>query len=1168
MSIRKRLIVIFLLLELIPLAAISYLTLNQAAELGEYVSRLHAQLVDSFRGITQTTGERLVRDTERALDHRSRENIERLTTDTARQIAGILYRRDRDIQAAAALDPDLDSYRRFLAERRELLTEPPEFRLSEDGRQWLPVEPPAAEPPAVAAPPGVASLSDLNVRPPEVARRRRPAPLYLEMTFFDPQGREQLKVVESELMSDQTRDISQPANTFVRAERYFEQLASLEAGDIYVSDQIGGYVGSTFIGPYLPERLAQAGQVFQPEQAAYAGLENPVGRRYRGLIRWVTPVVRNGVKLGYVSLALDQRHLAEFTDYLVPTEQRYGSVPDPASGNYAFLLDHKGRTIHHPRHYHIVGYDPASGAPVAPWLDQQTYQAWQASGQPIDQFLAEQPAFRDQSLAVKPALAQLRAGTLAADCRHLNFAPQCSGWQQITEQGGSGSFRIFWAGLWKLNTVAVIPYYTGQYNSQRGFGYITIGTNSEQFHSAANRAGEQLLAELSVLRSATQGNLYQSQKQIEQSVGNLSVWLASALLVIIGLTTVAAFWLAWQLDHRLQPLIDGMRRFAGGETGRRIPVGSADELGQIAGAFNEMADTLVEREAELRKFAFATHQSPMVVMITGPDGRIQYTNEKFSETSGYSAAEVKGRKPSILRSGHTPDEEYRKLWQTLLSGEIWRGRFRNRHKDGSLYWEDAVIGPVMDDQGRVSHYIAVKEDITWRIEQEQHIHYLAFHDDLTGLPNRTLAMEQLEAAIKHAKRYRQSFAVMFIDLDDFKNVNDTLGHDAGDQLVVQAAERIRQRVRESDTVARLGGDEFLLIINDTQQAANAGMLAEQLLEQMRKPFLLGDYEVTVSACIGVALYSQHGDSKELLLKSADTAMYAAKNAGKNTWRLFRDEMKGHMDERFDLEQKLRRALANNELSLHYQPIVDVRQRKLLSVEVLLRWFTDAGPVSPTDFIPVAEQTGIINEIDRWLVAEVFRQVTSWEAQGYREFQVSINVSPRQLVSGAFLEQLKHNLAHYQLPPQRFIIEVTEGVLISDPVRAREMLEELRALDIAIAIDDFGTGYSSLGYLKHYPFNILKIDREFVRDLGDDPDDETLVTAIVALGNNLKLRVVAEGVETVEQLHFLQRAGCHAVQGYLTGRPQPAYELAGLLACGALLDGVEDYCQRQVDMVAD
>ncbi|MBU4263972.1 MAG: response regulator [Proteobacteria bacterium] len=599
LGIRGKLITIFIFIKVIPLILLAWLAMNEVNKLGISVSSQSAQMANDTKHIVGQIGGLATENSIIALDEKSRESIERLTTDTARDVASFLYERDEDILTAAHLPTTAENYRNFLAPRKHPTIYPAPWQLSPDGTSWLP--PPEHDHSLPVSARNPDNEKDFHYRPPEAQGITVEKPLYLEMTFIDLTGREKVKVTTTDLLPKTLGDVSSRENTWCRAETYFSELKKLKPGEIYVSEVIGPYLPSPLIGPYTQKRCEEMGIPFEPEKAAYAGKENPVGKRFQGLIRWATPVVKAGRIIGYVTLALDHTHIMEFTDHVVPTEERYSPISDASSGNYAFMWDFKGRNISHPRDYFIVGYDPATGEEAVPWLSSEIYDMWQKSGLTFGEFQKTAPVFLEQRLAKKPAAALTKAGMVGLDGRFLNFAPQCTGWHTLTQYGGSGSFVIFWSNLWKLTTAATIPYYTGMYkNSPRGFGYVTIGANVDEFHHAAT----QTASEIAAIENNFEGKLLAknaaNQKFMTNALEDTAKKLSLSTLFMILVVILIAIWMASSLTGKITTMIQGIKRFQDGNYEHRLETRSSDEMGQLARAFNNMSDVIQESLSQTR----------------------------------------------------------------------------------------------------------------------------------------------------------------------------------------------------------------------------------------------------------------------------------------------------------------------------------------------------------------------------------------------------------------------------------------------------------------------------------------------------------------------------------------------------------------------------------------
>lgn len=594
--------------------------------------------------------------------------------------------------------------------------------------------------------------------------------------------------------------------------------------------------------------------------------------------------------------------------------------------------------------------------------------------------------------------------------------------------------------------------------------------------------------------------------------------------------------------HVLLQRKDGTK-FMSEVTGKMIEFGG---VMQVLGTVRDISDR-VKAEEQIRTLSLAIEQSPVSVLITDADANIEYVNSAFEKVTGYKAEEVIGANPRLLKSGNTPDKQYRKLWDAISSGESWEGEFENRKKNGETFWEHAHFAPVVDTNGKIQHYLAVKEDVTMRKKQEDRILHQAHFDALTNLPNRFLALDRLSQLINEAKRDEELVAVMFLDLDDFKKINDSLGHETGDKLLIEAAARLSHIVRGGDTVGRLGGDEFIVILGGITDTNDAHHTAENLLNRFRDAFHIDGRELILTVSIGIAIFPQDGDSASDLLRNADSAMYHSKDLGRNTYSYFTQAMNRGVSRRLALEEQMHGALGRNEFSLVYQPQIDLASGRIIGAEALLRWCNPAiGEVSPSEFIPVAEQSGMIVQLGQFVLNEVLSVADRWQQKYVRDFRISVNLSPRQFRDPGLVEFIAGALRKSGVAGDTLELEITEGVLMSGHSYIHDALDQLSEIDVQFSMDDFGTGYSSMSYLRSYPFHALKIDQSFIAGISEDTTDQELITAIIAMAHGLNLKVVAEGVETDEQLLFLKGLGCDYAQGYLFSKPVKPVELDAIL----------------------
>ena len=561
-------------------------------------------------------------------------------------------------------------------------------------------------------------------------------------------------------------------------------------------------------------------------------------------------------------------------------------------------------------------------------------------------------------------------------------------------------------------------------------------------------------------------------------------------------------------------------------------------------------EKLSNTEKELNDYISALN-AHAIVAVTDIQGCITFVNDKFCEISQYSREELYGHTHRLVKSGYHSDDFYIELWNTISNGRVWQGEICNRAKDGSHYWVHSTIVPFVDSAGLPIKYISIRADITKLKLVEQQAKQLALYDPLTNLPNRRLFQDRLAQVISASSRREQYCALISVDLDDFKRVNDLNGHAQGDLLLRKVAMRLSQAVRESDTVARMGGDEFLLILSDlgTRQADAihiANKISIKLRTALNKPYRLDiiedvtDSGVSSTASMGVVIFQGHDTSSDDLLQQVDIALYCAKENGRNQIVFFDLSQKESANTRFAIELALRDAISNREFHIHYQPIVD-SSKKVIGLEALLRWSHPIrGMVPPDVFIPVAEQIGLITPIGYWVFEKVCLQLAELQKNPHcAHWTIGVNVSARQFNDSKFVEQIELLLRRYNFHPNRLLIELTESVFLnSHDCELLEKINALKKIGIRFALDDFGTGFSSLTYLKNLPLDILKIDRTFVQTLLKDPKNQIITGAIISLANSLELRVIAEGVETNEQFEYLLSLGCSNFQGYLFGRPEP------------------------------
>ncbi|MCF6204237.1 MAG: EAL domain-containing protein [Methylococcaceae bacterium] len=562
--------------------------------------------------------------------------------------------------------------------------------------------------------------------------------------------------------------------------------------------------------------------------------------------------------------------------------------------------------------------------------------------------------------------------------------------------------------------------------------------------------------------------------------------------------------------------------------------------------FKQMMQALQNNEENLKiaATAFQTHEA---IMVTNEHSEIIRVNDAFTRVMGYEEVDIVGKTPKILYAGNNDDFFQKKFWNTLVNEGRWSGKVVSRRKNGETFSQWQTISAVEDEQGKITHYISFFSDIKEFKLAEKEIEQLAFYDSLTGLPNRRLLHERLAHELNLARRYQRAGVLLFLDLDRFKHINDSLGHSVGDELLIETARRLQSILRDTDTAVRIGGDEFIVlgsaqdgIYSDLTEQSH--VIAEKINRVILDPYFIGDHEFYISASIGITLYTGIDETVDLLLKRADTAMYQAKDAGRNTYRFYQQSMQEAADVKLDIERNLRAAILNDEFRIFYQP-QHSDEKTIIAVEALMRWNnSNLGEIPPAEFIPIAEETGLILKIGQWVIETVCEQIVSWDSENISVQYIAINISAKQFHQSDFVSNLVHTLTDYEIQPKRIILEITEGVFLGNIEDVIDKMNVLKQKGFRFSIDDFGTGYSSLTYLKRLPFEQLKIDQSFIIEFVNRPEDVAIVKAICTMAKGLGLELIAEGVETEEHLAFLSGFGCHGFQGNYFSKPLTAGQL--------------------------
>lgn len=565
-------------------------------------------------------------------------------------------------------------------------------------------------------------------------------------------------------------------------------------------------------------------------------------------------------------------------------------------------------------------------------------------------------------------------------------------------------------------------------------------------------------------------------------------------------------------------------------------------VGLVVNARDITESTLTEQK--LRQSAVVVENSAEGIIVSDENNKIISVNRAFTTITGYSEQEVQGKSPRFLRSTKHDSGFYNAQWDTIYENKQWQGEIWNRRKDGSIFPAWLTITAIHNNHDELVNYVAVFSDISAIKQSQEKLDHLAYHDYLTDLPNRLLFNDRLKHAIQRAQRDNYEVAVLFIDLDRFKYINDTLGHPIGDKLIKQAANRLRNSVRKDDTVARIGGDEFVIAMEHPRASKGIITVAKKIVETFRYPVHIDNHALHITVSMGISIYPHDGRDVDTLIKNADIALYQVKEEGRNNFHFYTQEMTNTVLEHITLENSLRKALRQNEMCLHYQPQYNLKTQELIGCEALIRWLhPDKGLIFPAKLIPVAEESGLIIELGEWVLRTACQQMKTWLDQGKKIAHMSVNVSALQLKRESFIAELKSILKETGLPAHHLELELTETVVMHNAQWSVSLLEQLKGLGVTLSIDDFGTGYSSLGYLKRFPINKLKIDRSFVSDIPSDSNDTAITQAIIAMTQSLQLEVIAEGIENRQQLEFLTEHGCYLGQGFLLGKPLSSDEFS-------------------------
>ncbi len=638
-----------------------------------------------------------------------------------------------------------------------------------------------------------------------------------------------------------------------------------------------------------------------------------------------------------------------------------------------------------------------------------------------------------------------------------------------------------------------------------------------------------------------------AEKETQGALTALIGYLAVTITVLIA-SLILGIKMSSHLVSGIAIIIRTLRRVQEtGDYSGHAEVRGGDEVAKMAESVNSLIEGRRAIENKLQLASRVFDNTIDGVIITDPDEKIISINRSVTRITGYTSDELIGKTPRILSSGRQDKTFFKEMWRSIHTTGHWQGEIWNRRKNGEIYPEWQNINVVKDRNGQLTNYISVFSDISVIKRSQEQMEHLAHHDPLTGLPNRLLFEKRLSRAMARDKRQQHSLALLFLDLDRFKHINDSLGHAAGDELLCEVAKRITRLIRKQDMIARLGGDEFAIILERFEGIRSVVHVAQKIIDAMKSPFKLSDQEIFTSTSIGISIYPIDGETPDRLIKDADAAMYHAKNEGRNNYQFYDKKMTESAFERLEIENRLRQAIQQDEFVLYYQPQISFRTGEIIGVEALIRWQEpEKGLILPGKFLPIAEEIGLIQEIDNWVIHEACRQAQAWRDEGLPPLTMAVNLSRFNLEHGGFMEMIKSALKESRLPPRWLELEITESNLIQHQNRVSVALSQLREAGVGLSIDDFGTGYSSLSYLRNLPFDKLKIDQTFVKDIAEDQHASAIIVAVIALSQALHLSVLAEGVETDAQSEVLSNLHCDMAQGFLYHKPVPENTLKKLL----------------------
>ena len=994
-SIKAKLIIIFIIFKILPLLLLSTIGIMSFLEIENLLHKSSKKIIKKSQISIEKTTNSAISDSIKALDKKSQEMLEIQTVMIANEVADFLKERDKDILFLATSNITKKTLKNFFDHKKRYIHLPIKYYYDEKRDGWFPekVQLSAKDNELAQLKDNATEFHKVNPKP----IRKKLIPIYKEITFYGLDGREIYKIssIDSSL-----KDISIKTNTYCRAEEYYKESLKLKKGEIYVSNVIGEYIPSPIIGPFTKAKAKKAGILFEPQKYGYAGAENPLGKEFEGIVRFVTPVYKNKKQIGFLSLALDHRHIMDFVDYKDPLSAEPLEISDASRGNYAFMWDVDFRCISHPRDYFIVGYDKKTGKMVPGWIDSELASAFKKSKENnLGAFLERQPPFLNQSLDKKPNLDQLKIGQVALDCRYLNFAPQCQGWSQLVSDGGYGSFIIFWSGLWKLVTAATIPYYTGQYKeSKRGFGFVSIGANVKEFHKAATKTKEKIDKIFDKEKNKIKESITQIIEQIHANIKSQINKISLTTLILTIIVIYVAIFLSNYISKRIKGIIVGTKKLKNKKFNYKIDSDSKDELGTLADSFNEMAESIYTLNKDLQK---------------------------------------------------------------------------------KLYT-----------------------------------------DDLTKLKNR----RAFSMDIKNCKD-----PILYLtDIDFFKNINDYYGADAGNFILIEFANMLKEFALQNQmSIYRLGSDEFLILQDNEFNKKEAKNVIENLIKILSKKRFVNKklhIDTTMSITCGISC----GEGS--LLEKADLALNEAKS--KKVSYMFYNNNNPHMNkykENILWRKKIQYAISNDMIVPFFQPIIDMKNPKNKKYESLIRMIDDNKIISPYLFLDIAKEAKLYPELTKIMVEKTFKIFDTSEAE------FALNLSVDDITNSETVEFIYKKLNEYDVR-NKLTFELLESEEISDFDTILSFIKKMKSLGVKFAIDDFGSGYSNFSYLLQIQPDFIKIDGSLIKNIATNANSYHIVNAIVEFAKVLNIKIVAEFVSSQEIVDVLKDFDVDYMQGFHFAEP--------------------------------